>query len=132
MKDTTELFSNWLGDRITSSPPITGGQFFLFLFFFPNWSFCLIAFVAQLVVGSNAVSPFQIICDTVICLVFSYRKLGTHGVERRRTAQNNCHCHSRIDHLLTCIAGGVIGECMPTDLHSLFLTQHTYCWLTTW
>ena len=48
-------------------------------------------------------SPLSKLFVTVICFDFSYRKLGTHGVERRRTAQNKCHCHSRIDHLLTCI-----------------------------
>ena len=66
--------------------------FFLLDFFF------IIVFVAYFVVGSNAVSSFKIISDIFI----TYRKLGTHGVEGQRTAQNKCHWHSRIDHVLTC------------------------------
>ena len=42
--------------------------------------------------------------------LFTYRKIGTHGVEWRRTAQNKCHWHSRIDNLS--LHRGVIGECV--------------------
>ena len=108
----TGLFSNWLGDRVTSSPPITGGRFFSFLNFsflsfliFPTWQHSL-----QLDQMQSPLPKLFVRLSFVVSLLI---ESSVHMLQSGRlTAQNKCHCQTWIDHLLTCTEASLEKVCI--------------------